>query len=108
MPPSKERRKNLFLLRDAMHSAAYAMTRLVFVWSVVFMYCIETSKHILKLFHLLRALPFHTKLQDEIVRAHFTGRRIQVGINRFPPISRFISEAIQDTKYRAASLTFLL
>jgi len=83
-----------------MHSAAYAMTRLVFVWSVVFMYCIETSKHILKLFHLLRALPFHTKLQDEIVRAHFTGRRIQVG---YKSLSANISFYIgSDTRHRVS------
>ena len=51
-------RLQLILLRDAIHSAAYAVVRRLSAClsvrpSVTFVSCIETSEHILKLFHRL-------------------------------------------------------
>jgi len=71
--------------------------------SVTGQYSVETAKHILKLFHHRVAIPFqffHTKVYRDIpVGIPTTGASNARGYKKITdlrPISRFISEMIQD------------
>jgi len=59
-----------FLPRDAIYNAAYVVRWPSACLSVTFVYCIETAKRALKIFHLLIAQPFYTvsgKITDSIL-----------------------------------------
>jgi len=83
--------------------APYAVVRCLSVRlaSVTFVYCVETIKHILKLFSPLGSLTILVFLQQTLSQ-YFDGDPLTVawnvlGLNRdFRPVSRFISEMIQD------------
>ena len=88
--------------RWGMHSTDYAIARCLSVCpSVTCRYCVKTAKHI-KLFHNLLATPFwffNTKWYGSILTRTKSGIEYRNGMKKhdFQPVSRYISEMIQDS-----------